>query len=146
MADYRILVTGSRTWADEAAVRAEVGAEIQKALTLSMRPVVVHGDARRGADAHAARLCADLGAAVLEEPHPADWDRHGKAAGYRRNEEMCRLSAMVCLVFPMPCQLARCAGTPPHVTHGTGHCALRARSLGIRVREVTSDNPLYEEG
>ena len=97
--DYRILVTGSRTWDDEVMIRVEVCEELQRAFMLSMRPVVVHGACPRGADAMASRLADQLKPVVVNEPHPADWDRLGKSAGFRRNEEMARAGAVVCLAF-----------------------------------------------
>lgn len=126
MTDYRILVTGSRTWADEEAVRVELGTEMQRAFALSMRPVVVHGGCPRGADVMASRLADQLKPVVVNEPHPADWDRHGKAAGFRRNEEMARLGAIVCLAFIRD------------GSRGASHCADRAQALGIPVRRFTA--------
>jgi hypothetical protein len=53
--------------------------------TLPPGTIIVHG-AARGADQMAARIASRCGFAT--EPHPADWDRHGKAAGAIRNLEM----------------------------------------------------------
>ena len=46
---------------------------------------VVHGEAP-GADTMAARMAHDLHFRV--EPHKADWNKYGKAAGPIRNQEM----------------------------------------------------------
>ena len=126
MPDYRILVTGSRTWEDEAAIRAELCEEMQRAFMLGMRPVIVHGACPRGADAMADRLARELAPAVGVEPHPADWDRLGKAAGFRRNDEMARLGAIACLAFIRD------------GSRGASHCADRAQALGIPVRRFTA--------
>lgn len=74
----RIMVTGSRGWTDRGSIEtalAGCGAD----------DTLVHG-ACRGADVLAAQVAVALGMQV--EAHPADWDRHGKSAGFRRNEAM----------------------------------------------------------
>ena len=48
---------------------------------------IVCGEAR-GADSLGKRLAYEKGWKVLS--FPADWDKHGKAAGYKRNDEMAR--------------------------------------------------------
>ncbi len=124
MADpYRVLVTGSRTWTDQGV--------IWDALTELLREhrdlVVVHGACPSGADAFAARWVLDTYRHVTAEPHPADWERHGKAAGFRRNAEMVHLGADVCLAFIRD-------GSP-----GATQCAAIAESKGIPVRRFMVD-------
>jgi hypothetical protein len=73
----RCLVTGRRNWDGASQIKAwlrAVGAE-----------VVIHGCAA-GADEQAGYAAVWLRLKV--EEHPADWDRHGKAAGPKRNAEM----------------------------------------------------------
>jgi hypothetical protein len=68
-------------------------------LTLKQLPfeitVVISGGAK-GADALAERWAREHGIPV--EQHPADWDLHGKRAGYLRNVEMAQV-AEACVVF-----------------------------------------------
>lgn len=109
----RVLVTGSRDWADWMVIRA--------ALVGVRHPIypgtLVHGGAR-GADKMAAHVARDMG--WLIEPHPADWDQHGKRAGFVRNAEMVKAGADVCLAFirnnsrgaTMCARLAEDAGIP----------------------------------
>lgn len=56
--------------------------------------VLVHGGCPTGVDAEAAawarEVRAVLGLPMVLEPHPADWRRHGRAAGPIRNGEMAR--------------------------------------------------------
>ena len=117
---YRVLITGSRTWEDEESVRFEIAG-----LTM-LHPglVVVHGACPKGADAMAAKACRDIG--IRQEPHPADWQQHGKAAGFRRNAEMVALGADVCLAFIM-------GGSK-----GATHCADLAEKAGIPTMRLTA--------
>lgn len=126
----RILVTGSRDWPNP----ERVDELICEALTgWQMHPVepgsvVVHGACPRGADEHAAQAVRRLAAGgwtVTEERHPADWNAHGKSAGFRRNAEMVNLGADICLAFIK-------AGS-----RGASHTAGLAERAGIEtLREV----------
>lgn len=128
MRTCRILVTGSRDWSDPEAVYGALNATLREAwLAGCTRVIVVHGGAR-GADRHAGEWTrfphhyADV--PVIEEVHPADWNRHGKAAGHIRNQEMVDLDAHVCLAFFLRSALNR----------GTQDCVRRAEKAGIPVR------------
>lgn len=88
----RVLVTGSREWADWATLCRVLAEELR-----SGPIVVVHGDCSRGADAMAKRWCQIND--IEQDPHPAQWDHLGKSAGFRRNVLMVRLGADVCHAF-----------------------------------------------
>lgn len=101
MSDYRILITGSRTWDDREAVVEALWAATgtlwaDRKIDLA-EVVVVSGACPLGAD----RLCEEAAkrAGVRIERHPADWNRHGKRAGFVRNAEMVALGADICLAF-----------------------------------------------
>lgn len=113
---FRLLVTGSRTWDDTRAV------EHTLAVILARHPegvLLVHGACPRGADAIAAAY-AGRTAGYHIEAHPADWHRHGRAAGQLRNAEMIALGADGCIAFlhgaspgtTATIRLARAAGIP----------------------------------
>jgi hypothetical protein len=75
----RILVCGSRNWKDEKG-------EIKKFInSLPENAIIVEG-AAKGADSLAAEYAKNRGLRVNE--FPANWDAHGKAAGFIRNKEM----------------------------------------------------------
>ncbi len=122
----RILVTGSRDWTDWRVIDRAMSAAFAWLnyghATMPFRPVLVHG-AARGADTIAAGLARLAHWDV--EGYPADWDRHGKAAGPIRNAEMVALGADICLAFPFP--------RPPGKagTSGTEDCYTRALAAGI---------------
>ncbi len=130
MADtYRLLITGSRTWLDYDAVLFEISVRKTRRNGL----IVVHGAAREGADRFAALAARDLGN-VRQERYPANWRRHGKRAGYIRNDEMVATMPDECLAFLMPCELESCALREPHYTHGADHCSRKAELAGIPTR------------
>jgi YspA, cpYpsA-related SLOG family len=86
---FRLLVTGSRTWDDDAVIEHALAA------VLARHPegvLLVHGACPRRADAIAV-ACAARTLGFQVEAHPADWHRYGRAAGQRRNAEMVALGA-----------------------------------------------------
>lgn len=125
MADYRVLVTGSRTWDDAGVIAGALAGHYRDGA------VLVSGACPRGADALAEEYWRLLGGEV--ERHPADWDRYKKRAGYVRNAQMVNLGADVCAAFLMPCADPRCTKPRPHDSHGGSHCAGLARAAGIPV-------------
>jgi hypothetical protein len=119
----RVLLTGSRTWEDWEALETA----LDDIAWAHDETVVVHGACPRGADAMAAVWCKEragwldkAGRILIEEPHPADWKRYGRRAGFVRNVQMVGLGADVCLAFirdgsrgaSMTADLAEKAGIP----------------------------------
>lgn len=130
----RILVTGSRTWDDEETIANALWCSIMLA---TETPTLVSGACPTGADAIAERLVQQT---IDEHPdswvierHPAEWDKHGKRAGFVRNAEMVNLGADVCLAFikdgskgaTMTADLAEKAGIPTkrYEQYGEGDAA-----------------------
>jgi hypothetical protein len=119
VAAVRILVTGSRKFTDRRVIlRAlfDTVAEWGDAV-----PTIVHGDAP-GADQLAKKIARKH--CWPTEPHPADWETHGRSAGPRRNIEMVKLGADICLAFLQNGEK----------NVGTRHCATLAEQAGIPVR------------
>jgi len=114
----RVLVTGSRTWTDTGTIRDALASVWGDGAA-----VLVSGACPRGADRLAEQLWTRWGGRV--ERHPADWDRHGRGAGYRRNTAMVAAGASVCLAFVR-------AGSP-----GASHTAALAKAAGIPTHRHT---------
>jgi len=81
---------------------------------------IVSGTAR-GADRLGERYAAEYGMRITR--FPADWDRYGKSAGYRRNAAMAQFADGLVAFWD---------GVSP----GTGHMVDLARAAGLRVRVV----------
>ena len=114
----RILVTGSRNHPSQ-----DMVAHALSRFAIAPNVTVVHGDCPTGADKYASFWCKTQ-PDVTEEAHPADWERHGKAAGPIRNQEMVDLGADICIAFPHG------------VSRGTWDCVRRAEKAGIRVHVI----------
>lgn len=115
----RILVCGGRDFSDHAFMRAVLCDDF--ALTAG-EDVIVHGDAV-GADRLAGFVARSIGVEV--EAHPADWKKHGKAAGPIRNQEMLDTGVDVVLAFP--------GGK------GTADMVRRAEKAGVQVILVSQE-------
>ncbi len=85
--EFRVLVCGGREYADKERVYRILDAAV-KALNVDGRTRnirLIHG-AAKGADTLAAQWASERGVPATD--YPADWDTHGKRAGYIRNKQM----------------------------------------------------------
>jgi hypothetical protein len=126
----RILVCGTRNADCEGQVLFELQ-RYHRGQFLSS-PVVVHGGCPNSADVYAskwAKAIAEKDPSVSEERHPADWDKHGKAAGFIRNAEMANAGANICFAF----WDGRSRGTLDMITRAT-LVGIPVRIVPVRVR------------
>jgi hypothetical protein len=113
----RVLVCGSRDYTDDWPLRA-VLEWVCKVSDLT----VIHG-AAPGADSQFGDLASLRGAEVIE--YPADWDKHGKAAGPIRNQQM--------LDEGKPEVVIAFVNKPLVESRGTNDMVQRARRAGLPV-------------
>lgn len=120
----RVIVTGSRAWADKSAVWDALNDVYKEHGPF----VLVHGACSTGADAmaHEWWLAATSLVQVRVDPFPANWKGRGKAAGPERNQRMIEAGADLVLAFPLP------EGSGTQMTMDL------ARKAGIEVREYGS--------
>lgn len=78
---YRVLIFGSRDWTDQFPIWCVLNGYWADQVGIT----VVNGRGR-GADRIAWEWAGLNG--VDREPYPADWNRYGRAAGSRRNQQM----------------------------------------------------------
>ena len=125
----RILITGSRDWADEDRIWDALSEQYHcwEHEDCGDPYVVVSGACPTGADAMCEAAAALMGWTV--ERHPAEWDKYGRGAGFRRNAEMVGLGADVCLAFIK------------NGSKGASHTADLAEKAGIPVRRFVVDDP-----
>lgn len=117
----RVLVTGARRTTPEGAsfVARTLARICAAAIGSGQQVIIVQGECHSGGVDLAARRWAEETPGVESEGHPADWDRHGKAAGMIRNGEMVTLDADLCVAFPAK------------GSRGTWDCLKRAAEAGI---------------
>ena len=114
----RVLVCGGRNFDDSLTLGSWLGG-IHKDHRID---VIIEGGAR-GADFMARKFAEWAGIKVLS--FPADWDKHGRAAGPLRNQRM--------LDEGKPDLVVAFAGG-----RGTADMVNRARQAGVRVLEATT--------
>ena len=117
--DIRVLITGSRSWIDSDSIES-VLSEINEYSMGIDKVTLVSGHCPNGVDMLAENIakkfCWDL------ELHPADWNKYGKSAGFKRNQEMVDLGANVVLAFIR------------NESNGASHTANAAINAGLYTR------------
>ena len=120
-----IIVAGSRGFEDYGLLERALDAYI----TEKESTAIISGTAR-GADRLGERYARERGLELIRRP--ADWDRYGRAAGYRRNEEMAILAVsggQKGVLFAFWDGLSR----------GTGHMIDLARKHGLEIHIIRVD-------
>lgn len=117
----KILCCGDRNWSSWRVIKKELA-------SLPPTVVIIHGDAR-GAD----KMCgyvAEKQLGLTVRKYPAEWEKHGKAAGPIRNRHMFDTEQPE-LVLAFHNDLANSKGTKDMVSY--------ARSKGCPVNVITEE-------
>jgi hypothetical protein len=125
----RILITGSRNWTNQLVIADSL---FRVATRYDVDDdelfVLVSGNCPTGADNMAEKCARMMGWEV--EPHPADWNTHGKKAGFLRNAEMVNLGADLCLAFILD------------ASKGATHTANLAEKAGIKTIRILDNSTI----
>ncbi len=132
MANKQLLVTGSRDWDDYDVILNALFQAYQDLKPTDMNPgqtggvVLLSGACPSGADLLAEQIWSDKIGRLWISRHPADWEAHGKAAGFIRNKEMVDKNPDLCVAFIK------------NGSKGATHTANLAQAAGIETRIYTS--------
>jgi hypothetical protein len=94
MEDYKVVIAGGRDF-DNYELLSKT-CDFMLSEKIKTHNVVIISGAARGADTLGERYAQEHGLGL--DRHPANWDLHGKAAGYIRNKEMVDI-ADACICF-----------------------------------------------
>ena len=117
----KLIIAGGRDFSDYDKLCKEVDFAISKCEI--SRIEIISGSAR-GADSLGERYAREKGIALKQ--FPADWEKYGKAAGYKRNSEMSNYADAL---------IAFWDGN----SRGTQHMINIAKKKGLQVRIVKYD-------
>ncbi len=112
----RVIIAGSREFSDLAFLTEKCDTVLER---VKSQGVTVVSGCARGADTLAIEYAQSRGYPV--EEYPANWEEHGRSAGYRRNVLMSE-NADALIAFPKG------------ASKGTKHMISVARSKGMPVR------------
>lgn len=116
----KLIIAGGREFNDYPLMLKEVKRFIDEQ-DIDVRHLTIVSGTARGADSLAIKLAEDYNIPVIKMP--ADWDTHGKSAGYKRNTEMAQIATHL---------LAFWDGK----SKGTGHMIDIATKRGLEVEMV----------
>lgn len=118
---FRVIIAGGRDFSDYERLKTVCDKVLANKFDEGV--TVISGTAR-GADSLGEQYARERGLQVIRMP--ADWDRYGKAAGYRRNEEMAKTAG------PGGGLIAFWDGN----SRGTKHMLDLAKQYGLAIRLI----------
>lgn len=96
---YKVIIAGSRNFNDYEKLKSYCDFYLKDLINTSNIELVIVSGHARGADSLGEKYAHENNYKC--EVYPADWNLHGKAAGYIRNEEMAKVSnALIAFLDP----------------------------------------------
>lgn len=111
-----IIIAGGRDFNDYELLKLNCDSMLRK-----LTDITIVSGAAKGADSLGERYANEKGYKLIRKP--ADWDTHGKSAGYRRNEEMAEISQGLIAFWDGK-------------SKGTGHMINIAKDKGLQIKIV----------
>lgn len=121
---FKVIIAGSRSFNNYEMLKAKCSA-----LLANRQEIVIVSGCAQGADRLGEQYAKEMGYPV--ERHPANWDKYGKSAGFRRNEEMAKCSEALIAFWDGQ-------------SRGTKHMIEYAKKNGLAVRVIKVDGPEEE--
>jgi hypothetical protein len=131
MDNFKVIIAGSRGFSNYRLLREQCNKFLREKRKIS-NIIIVSGHAR-GADTLGEKYAQDEGFDL--EIYPAQWDKFGKRAGYRRNEQMAKVADAL---------IAFWDGS----SIGTKHMIdiMNEKNLSVRVVEYETSNKTQQKG
>lgn len=124
---FRVIICGSREFDDYEFLRDKCDKILSRKAADPTEEIVIVSGCAKGADTLGERYASERGYQVLR--YPAQWDKYGKSAGYRRNKEMAEVSN-ACIAFLSLTSENR----------GTKNMISTALKMNLLVREVKEED------
>jgi len=124
---FRVIICGSREFDDYDLLKEKCDLILSRKAADQTEKIVIVSGCARGADRLGEKYAEEKGYEVLR--YPADWDRYGKSAGYRRNKQMAEV-ANACIAF----------FSSVAENKGTKNMVSLARNMNLLVREVKEED------
>jgi hypothetical protein len=118
----KVIIAGGRFFDDYDLLKKKVSAILKNATNIT----IISG-AAKGADTLGENYGYEMGYEVISMP--ANWEKYGKSAGYRRNEDMAKI-ADACICFW------------DGESRGTGHMINLAKQYNLQLRVIRYDKSL----
>lgn len=117
--NYKVIVAGSRGFSNYRLLKETCNKTLKNKRN-EYNVIIVSGNAR-GADLLGEKYATDEGLGL--EIFPADWKKHGKSAGFRRNEQMAEVADGLIAFWDGK-------------SHGTEHMIDIAKEKGMEVKVI----------